>query len=161
MILSDTIVQLINDQIAREQYASLCYKAAANWADLAGFDGAARFLHKASAEEIQHRDRFMAYLTDLDATPIVPVAVQAPAWSYSFPGLFTAALELERDVTRTISALYLEANKSGDFLTAQFLLWFIAEQQSSLAELLVITRWFVAFPGGLAMIDDKIGELAG
>ena len=159
MILSEQIVQLINDQIAREQYASLCYKAAANWADLAGFDGAAKFLHKASAEEVEHRDKFMTYLADLDATPIVPASVPAPAWAYSFPGLFTAALELERDVTRAISALYLQSNQSGDFLTAQFLLWFIDEQQKSLAELLVITRWFVAFPGDLAMIDDKIGEL--
>ncbi len=160
-ILSKSIVSLINAEIVRENEAAQIYKAAALWCDANGYDGSRDYFSKQAPDEISHRDKFAQYLVDLDAQPIMP-AVDSPTASYaSLQAVFQAALDLETQVTQAIEGIYSAAHTTGDFVTCNFLQWFLDEQRQSLTELLNILRWFTAYGDDLAMIDDKIGDLAG
>ena len=159
VLLLDTVTAAVNAQIGREQTAHLSYMALATWCDLAGFEGAAAFYRHSAAEEIEHRDKFIDYLASLDARPFIPAVPQVDINPGSLQHTAELALALERSVTVAISQLYALAIDARDYMTAQFLLWFIDEQRTSLAQWLTVSRWFVAFQEDMAMIDGKYAEL--
>jgi len=158
-ILLDSIVQAVNDQIGREQTASLSYKGLSMACDRAGFQGAAKYFEKASADEIKHRDMFMKYLTDFDAIAIVPTVSPKPFVYTSLYDTIEGAVELELEVTMAIGTLWYTAFAASDAQTMQMLGWFVDEQTKSLAELRIIEGWFKAYGDKLDTIDHDMGEL--
>jgi ferritin len=161
-ILSTEIITAINAEIAREQTASNTYRAMAMWAKGQGYFGTEHWAAEASNEEIQHRDKFQSYLVDLGATATTPTGDAVPvAWA-DLPGAFDAALALEKTVTAAIQGIYGQAMAEGDFLTAIFLHWFIAEQATGMAQIMDVQKLFRTFGmqgASLALVDEAIGKL--
>jgi ferritin len=86
------------------------------------------FFYKQAEEEREHAMRFVKYVVDSGGRVEIP-AIPAPR--HSFKQVLEAlelSLNWEREVTNQITALYELAVKENDYLTQNFLSWFIKEQ---------------------------------
>ena len=158
-ILTNNMVSMINAHIVAEQYASLFYRSGANWADANGLMGVAHWLESESKDESEHRDGFMAYLTDADAAVITPASNAPPQGWASLGAFFEEALALETRVRRSIEAIYRAASEEQDFMTAAFLVKYLNGQRDAFATLTKIQAWLKRYGDDYDAIDRRIGEL--
>lgn len=125
------VADMLNEQIAQENESSFAYLSQAVWCDRKGFQGAAKFLYKQSADEREHMLRIIAYLNELEATVQVPTQQKGVAKS-SYPSLhtiFTEVLHNETKVTASIHKIVAHVLKVKDYRTFSFLQWFLEEQR--------------------------------
>ena len=78
-MISDTMRDALNEQIAMEGYASFYYLSMASWSDNEGLEGCAQYFQRQSAEEHSHMLRIFDYLSEVDSKAIVPAIAQPPA----------------------------------------------------------------------------------
>ena len=63
-MLSESIVKLLNRQVAFEFYSSNLYLQMSAWADVQGLDGCAAFLKQHAREEFQHGLKLFSYINE-------------------------------------------------------------------------------------------------
>jgi bacterioferritin B len=126
-------VEALNEQMAREFGASQQYIAVAVHYDDATLPQLAAFFYAQSVEERNHAMMMCQYLLDAGERPVI-AGVNAP--SSDFDGLVEPvriALEQERNVTEAISQLAAVAREENDFVSDQFVQWFLKEQVEEIA----------------------------
>ena len=127
-IISQAIVETMNQQIKSEFGASAQYIAIAVYFDDEGLPDLAGFFYRQAEEERMHAMKFVQYLLDTKGELRIPaIAAPAPTFS-STEEAVAAALSWEQEVTRQIGALMEIAVKENDYLAQSFLQWFIDEQ---------------------------------
>jgi len=127
-MLSDTIYQLLNNQVTAEQEAAYKYLQMAAWAEKEGLEGAAKFFRIHSQEEEAHRDRIFDYLNECGQEVILG-ALPAPKHDYdNLLEVVQAAYEHEKKVTAMIKNIAEKSFAEQDFQTFNFIQWFVAEQ---------------------------------
>ncbi len=126
--LSEEIETLLNDQIKVEAHSSATYLAMSSWCDRQGFDFSADYFMKQSHEEREHMLKLFNYVTDLGGHAISPEVTNVPQEFDSFRDVFEKALEQEIYVTQQFNRLADGCFKVKDFVTFQFLQWFLQEQ---------------------------------
>jgi bacterioferritin B len=125
---ADRFVEALNLQIAREFGASQQYLAAAVWYEHETFPRLAQLYYDQAVEERQHGLMMAKYLLDSELLPAVP-AVAEPRHEFAdFVEPVRVALEQERRVTEQISQLAAIARDEGDYVSEQFVQWFLKEQ---------------------------------
>lgn len=137
-MLSQSVQQLLNDQIAKELYASNLYLAMSGHFAEANLMGMANWMRIQSDEERGHALRFFDFVIDREGQVEVGAVDQPPAEFGNPVAIFAQALEHERKVTASINAIYAQAAKNDDYATQIFLQWFITEQveeEASAAEM--------------------------
>lgn len=122
------IEKALNDQIAMEGFASNYYLAMAAWCDQTGFEGAAKFFYKQSAEEREHMMKIFHYVIAAGGNAQAPAIEQPPLTFKSLPNLFEIALKNEVNVTKSIHKILEMCTTQKDHRTANFLQWFVTEQ---------------------------------
>ena len=70
-MVSEKIAQLINEQIAHEQYAAQYYLSMSAWFSAKDLDGIANYFRVQSKEELMHADKMFDYLNDVGGEIIV------------------------------------------------------------------------------------------
>ncbi|MCL4179715.1 MAG: ferritin [Verrucomicrobia bacterium] len=128
MLVSKKVTGAINQQIGNEFGASLQYVSIASYLSEEGLIELSSFFYKQAEEEREHAMRFVKYVVDSGGRVEIP-AIPAPR--HSFKQVLEAlelSLNWEREVTNQITALYELAVKESDYLTQNFLSWFIKEQ---------------------------------
>jgi ferritin len=143
MLIPKQVVSAINEQIGYEFSASLQYYAiAAHFAAEALPQLSAHFFKQAE-EEKQHALRFIKYVVDAGGRVIIP-AIEAPQGQFNNPeAAVKLSLDQEVKVTHQINALVELARSQNDFITINFLQWFLTEQLeevSSMDNLLKIVQ---------------------
>ena len=127
-MLSDKIVELLDSQINKEFYSSYQYLAMANYCASIGFDGAAHWLKKQSAEEYEHAAKILAYLEDRQVRPTLKAIAQPKLDFSSWRDVFDCALLSEKSVSQSIDNIACAALAESDHATYAFLQWFVTEQ---------------------------------
>jgi bacterioferritin B len=130
---ADRFVEALNDQVANEFAASHQYVAIAAHYESQTLPQLARFFYAQAVEERDHAMMMVKYLLDTDA-PVCLKAVAAP--ETSFPDHIAPirhALEQERTVSAQIGELFKTAREEGDYLSEQFVQWFLKEQVEEVA----------------------------
>lgn len=127
--LGEEIENLLNEQIKMEAHSSAIYLAMASWCNRNGYDNSAGFLEKQSGEEREHMLKFFKYVNDMGGRALSPEVINVPQEFDSFKGVFEAALEQEIAVTASISRIADRCMKAKDYVTFQFLQWFLSEQR--------------------------------
>ncbi len=61
-MLSTKMLQILNEQVAKEVYASHLYLAMASWAENKGLAGIADWFYAQSEEEREHMMKFIRYV---------------------------------------------------------------------------------------------------
>jgi ferritin len=142
-------VDALNEQIANEFAASHQYVAIAVHYEAETFPRLAGFFYAQALEERGHAMMMIKYLLDT-SVPIRFGAVEAP--TSSFPDHIAPirlALEQEREVSRQISQVFERAREERDYLSEQFMQWFLREQveeEATMSELLDVAERVRDFP---------------
>ena len=136
--LSPRMEKLINEQIQKELTNSLAYLAMSNWYNFKGWFGASELFKTYSDDEIIHRDKFINYMLDLDSMPIVPSTTFAPIPNEykDMKEIVNAAFQREQDTTESLEKIKMAALEEKDFVTVDFIDWFLLEQIEELAKTL-------------------------
>ncbi len=126
--LSDTLAQALNDQMTKEAHASQIYLSYAAWADGEGYGGIANFLFRHAAEERNHMMKVLEYILKRGAKVRV-VAIPPPAADpSSINNCFEKVFEHEVDNTSAIYKIVKMAFNEEDWITWDFMQWFVKEQ---------------------------------
>jgi ferritin len=136
-------VDELNAQIGREFGASQQYLALAVYYDDLTLPRTAAFFYDQAREERKHALMMVQYLLDAEARPVIP-GVAAPVTDFDdWVGPLAIALEQERKVTDQIAALAATARRENDYLSEQFMQWFLKEQVeevSTMSDLLAVAE---------------------
>jgi bacterioferritin B len=142
-------VDALNDQIANELAASHQYTAIAAFYEAQTLPQLARFFYAQAVEERGHAMMMIKYLIDTDA-PVKLREVSAPSAEFSdHIGPIRLALEQERTVSKQISDLFSVAREEHDYLSEQFVQWFLKEQveeEATMVEILDVAERVREFP---------------
>jgi bacterioferritin B len=126
-------VDKLNEQIAYEFAASQQYIANAVYYDSLTLPRLAAFFYAQAVEERNHALMMVNYLLDADARVTIP-GVAPPETDFGdIVAPVALALEQERRVSEQIGELMGVARDERDFLSEQFVQWFLKEQVEEVA----------------------------
>lgn len=126
--LNEEIEKVLNEQIKVEAHSSAIYLAMSSWCDDQGFDFSAQYFARQSDEERKHMLKLFNYVNDRGGRAISPEVVNIPGDFESFRSVFEQALEQEMHVTQQFNNIADKCLKLKDFVTFQFVQWFLEEQ---------------------------------
>lgn len=137
---SPELTALLNEQIGHEFAAQNQYIAIAVHFDAETLPRLRDYFFRQAVEERNHGMMLVQYLLDSgDEVPRIP-AVAAPQTAFTdIVEPVALALAQERRVTDQFNVLSAQARKDNDFISEQFLNWFLKEQveeMSSMSDLL-------------------------
>jgi ferritin len=136
-------VEALNDQVANEFAASHQYTAIAAHYESQTLPQLARFFYAQAVEERGHAMMMIKYLIDTDS-PVRLREVAAPTSEFTdHIAPIRMALEQERTVSKQISELFAVAREEHDYLSEQFVQWFLKEQveeEATMLELLDVAE---------------------
>ena len=125
---SERFVEALNDQIGREFNAAHQYTAVAAYYDRLTFPRLAKFFFEQAEEERGHAMKMVSYLRDT-GSDLRLGEVAAPRANFSdHVEPIRLALEHERKVTVSISAIFEIARETNDYASESFMQWFVDEQ---------------------------------
>lgn len=126
--LSEEIENILNEQIRYEAFASSLYLSMSSWCDQQGLDFSAEFFERQSGEERQHMLKLFKYINDRGGKAISPEVTQIPQDFPTFRSLFEKTLEQEMFVTQQFNVIADKCMKARDYVTFNFVQWFLEEQ---------------------------------
>ncbi len=127
-MLSEKMLNILNEQVSKEAYASHLYLAMASWADVQGFEGISAWFYAQAEEERVHMLKFIHYINERGGHAIVPVIEQPPKDFKGVKEIFDASLEHEQMVTAAINNIVSLALEEKDYTTNNWIQWFVDEQ---------------------------------
>lgn len=159
-MLSQKVVELLNQQINKEFYSAYLYLDFSNYYDDLGLDGFANWYKIQAQEERDHAMLFLQYLQN-NGERVVLEAIAKPAVELtSAKAVLAEGLKHEQYVTSLIHAIYDAAYSDKDFRTMQFLDWFVKEQGEEETNADNLVKKFELFgddPKSLYMLDSELG----
>lgn len=142
-LLKQSVVDALNGQVVEEFTAESQYIVIALYFDSETLPQLSNFFHAQAAEEHQHGMKLLQYITDAGGQPIVPATKTVKNHFERVEEAVELALNQELKVTKQINDLVALAAKENDYLTHQFLQWFVTEQLeevSTISDLLNIVK---------------------
>lgn len=128
-MLSKTIQEALNAQVAMEAESSQAYLAMASWAEIQpGLDGVTDFFYQQANEERAHMLKLIRYVNERGGFAVVPALAQPIITYQSLKRVFEEFLKHEVKVSESINELVGMALDQRDFATHNFLQWYVAEQ---------------------------------
>jgi len=159
-MLSVMIEKAINSQINAELYSSYLYVSMGMYFESADMSGAAIWMNAQAQEELVHAEKFMNYVNERGGRVILDAIEKPPAEWESGLATFEAALDHERKVSSLINELVFLARSENDYMTDNFMQWFVSEQveeEASVGEVVRKMRLAGETGGGRFMIDKELG----
>ena len=128
-MLTETIKNALNAQVAMEAQSSQVYLAMASWAEIQpGLEGVTQFFYRHSDEERMHMLKLIGYINERGGFATIP-ALEQPQLTYpSLRHAFKELLHHEMKVSASINELVHIALQEKDYATHNFLQWYVAEQ---------------------------------
>ena len=127
-MISKSIEKALNEQIAKEAYASYYYLSMASWCDANRLPGGAKFFYMHSDEERMHMHKLFIYINETGGHAMTPAIPQMPHKYKSIEEILDLTLKHEVEVTKSINNLVDMCLKEKDYSTFNFLQWYVAEQ---------------------------------
>lgn len=157
--MKEIVAKLLNEQINKEFYSAYLYLSFANYFIEEGLNGFANWYQIQAQEERDHAMLFVQYMQDNDEK-VVYEAIAKPdnSWSQGLDVL-KAGLAHEQYVTASIYNIYDAASEAKDYLTLQFLDWFVKEQgeeEKNAIELIRKMELFGSDGKGLYLLDQEL-----
>jgi ferritin len=163
-MLSDKVLNKLNEQITLEHYSANQYLAMSSWCSFKGYDASADFLFKHCEEEMAHMKKLFRYVCETGGLAEVREIRKPIAEFESLVDVFQKTFAHEKLVTRAINDLAHVAFTESDYSTFNFLQWYVAEQheEERLFQTVLNKIEVIGTTGkGIFLIDQEIGKLAG
>lgn len=159
--MNPKIEKLLNEQIKNEQSSSQFYLAMASWAENKGLNGTATFLYQHSDEERMHMLKLVKFINERGDVSVIP-AVDKPKVNFSsLMDLFVSLLEHEVFVTKCINDIVGACLEERDYITHNFVQWFVSEQmeEEALARKVIDKLKIIGKDnGGLYQFDSEMAK---
>lgn len=156
MIIKQPVVELMNAQIVSEFSASAQYIAIAIYFDEESLPELAGFFYRQSEEEREHAMKFVHFMLEAGAKPIIPAL---PSFKNAFDSASEAvqfALDQEIKVTNEISQLVTTAVSESDHTSNQFLQWFVTEQVEEVDSMTTLLQTIKHANGNMLWVEDFV-----
>src|SRR5690606_7892001 len=128
-MLSQSLQEALNRQVALEAASSQAYLAMASWADIQpGLEGVTEFFYSQSEEERVHMLKLIKFINERGGFGIIPMLEQPIITFQSINRVFEEFLRHEKLVSESINDLVHLALEERDYATHNFLQWYVAEQ---------------------------------
>jgi ferritin len=128
MLTSQKVIDAINEQIGYEFSASLQYYAIGAHFAAEALPQLSQHFFRQAEEEKGHALRFIKYVVDAGGRAAIP-AIAAPKSKFKTArDAVKLSLDQEIHVTNQINGLVELARKKNDYITINFLQWFLTEQ---------------------------------
>lgn len=161
-VLNKKLIDLINLQINKELESAYIYLDFTNYFTERGLNGFAHWYKVQAEEEIEHAEKFMAFLHDENDKVRLMAIDKAECPCTDDLEVLKSGLKNEMYITELINDLYGEAEKMNDYRTLRFLDWFIneqAEEEKNANELISRYELFAKdCSAGLYQLDKELGE---
>lgn len=159
-MLSERLLQKLNEQITHEFYSAHYYLAMAAYFMKEDLDGFANFFIVQAEEERGHAMKFFDYINEQGEEAVI-TGFKDPKRDFQTPEeVFALALEHEKLVTGLIREMMDLAQEEKDYPSIGFLQWFVDEQveeEASMAKILGKVKRIGDSGHGLLMLDSELG----
>lgn len=159
-IISQAIVEPMNQQIKSEFTASAQYVAVAAYFDNEGLPDLAGFFYRQAEEERMHGMKFVHFMLDAGVKPTIPATREL---RNDFSGAADAvqyALEQEVRVTNEINNLVTIAKENNDHTSENFLQWFVTEQVEEVSSMTSLLQTIKHAGSSLLLVEDYVRRVA-
>lgn len=156
MIINQRVVDAMNAQIQSEFGASQQYIAIAIYFDEEGLPDLAQFFYTQSEEERFHAMKFVKFLLEAGAKPIIP---SLPDMRNEFTNAADAvqfALDQEMKVTNQINNIVRTAKEENDYASHNFLQWFVDEQVEEVDSMTTLLQTIKHAGSSLLLVEDFV-----
>lgn len=163
LLVSEALIDLLNQQIQNELKAASQYMAIAVYFESESLPALAGFFFRQADEEREHAMKFVHYLLDAGAKPLIPSLPNLRNDFDSAADAVQCALDGELEVTRQINNLVGEATKHNDYMTHTFLQWFVTEQLEEVSTMSTLLDTINHAGTQLLLVEDLVrrGEIGG
>ncbi|MDJ0752858.1 MAG: ferritin [Ardenticatenaceae bacterium] len=156
MIINEKVVEAMNAQIRSEFGASAQYVAIAVYFDEEGLPDLAAYFYRQSEEERMHAMKFVHFMLETGAKPIIPGLPEMRNEFSSAAEAVQFALDQEMRVTDEINNLVSLAVQEGDHASNQFLQWFVTEQVEEVDSMSTLLQTIKHAAGNLLFVEDYV-----
>ena len=156
MIIKPKVVEAMNAQIKSEFGASQQYIAIAIYFDEEALPDLAQFFYTQSEEERFHAMKFVHFMLEAGAKPIIPGLSDM---RNEFGGAAEAvqfALEQEMRVTDEINNIARIAREENDYASVNFLQWFVDEQVEEIDSMTTLLQTIKHAGSSLLLVEDFV-----
>ncbi|MBP6473059.1 MAG: ferritin [Chloroflexi bacterium] len=156
MIIKPKLVDAMNAQLRSEFGASAQYIAIAVYFDEMSLPELAGFFYRQSEEERMHAMKFVHFMLETGAKPIIP---SIPNLRNEFGGPADAvqfALQQEMRVTDEINNLVSLAITENDHTSNNFLQWFVTEQVEEIDTMSTLLQTIKHAGSNLLLVEDFV-----
>lgn len=160
-IISQRIIDLLNQRIQREELSARIYLAMHVWLEDKAYMNSAKIWRKNYEEELSHAQWARDYLLSLDIKPKTPPLEQVPEEYESLGDVIRKSLEHEILITQECQALAKACMEEGDFLTYTLAHKYVAEQKEELERSFNMANLLEIYGEdklSLALLDTKFLE---
>ena len=158
-MLSEKLIDAINDQIQFEYYSAFTYKAMQSYFEAEDLAGMANWMNIQFQEEMNHAEKMFHFICETGGK-VELKAIDAPINEYnSTLEVFETTLKHEQEVTARINKLMDLAQEEKNHVAQIFLQWFVTEQieeEASVGQIIAKLKRVKNDGRGLMMIDQEL-----
>lgn len=155
------VEKVLNEQINKEFFSAYLYLSMSAYFESVMLKGAANWMQIQAREETEHAMKIYQYICTRGGR-ILLEAVKDPKKEWETPlAAFEEALGHERFISESINNIVSIAENEKDYMTVNFLQWFIAEQveeESNAQDNVDKFRLVDNNPNGVFMIDREMAQ---
>lgn len=160
-MISKTIEDALNDQIAFEFYSAHIYLAMSSYFESIDLPGFASWMRVQYQEEVAHAEKILDYLIERDGRAIIKSFETPPAEWASEQGAFEEAYAHEQLVSGRFNNLMELVISEKDHASQIFLQWFVNEQVEEEASVKAVIQQLKLLgdsKAGLFQMDRELGQ---
>ena len=162
-MLSEKLLDALNEQLNKEYYSSYLYLAMAAYFDDKNLQGMANWMKLQSDEEHLHAMKFFDFIIRVGGR-VKLKAIGEPSSEWDSPqSAFEAAFKHEQFISKSIYELVSKAIDEKEYATQTFLNWFVDEQVEEEETVKAIVEKFIMIgdsASGMYMLDTELGSRA-
>ncbi|MDA3901921.1 MAG: ferritin [Desulfuromusa sp.] len=160
-MLSQKLIDAINDQIQYEYYSAFIYKAMQAYFEDEDLPGMANWMDIQFQEEVSHAEKMFHFVCDTGGRVLMQ-AMETPHNDYSSPlEAFEEALRHEQIVTSKINDLMELAQQEKNHAAQIFFQWFVTEQveeEANASHIIAKLKRVKEDGRGLMMVDQDLAK---
>ncbi|MGV3026794.1 ferritin [Clostridium thermobutyricum] len=158
-MLSNQLLDALNDQVNFEFYSSYTYLAMAAYAESIDLSGVANFFRVQAQEEMSHAMKFYDYIFQKGGM-VKLETIEKPKVEYNnIIEVFETGFNHEQTVTKRIYELADIATAEREHATMSLLKWFVDEQveeENNFQTILKKVRRLEGNPAAMYMLDEEL-----
>ena len=162
-MISNTINEILNEQINKEFYSGYLYLSMSAHLKELGLNGFAKWTKIQAKEEVEHGLKIFDYIINCNSF-VTLKQIRTPEFEFQgILSIFNHIYEHEHCITRAVMTIAQKAEEENDRTTLNFMDWFIAEQieeEEAVKNIIKRLELFGDDKVALYLMDKELGERA-